>query len=59
MRNTTGNKLSRSLQLDALSAQKKNHSRDAKLLRAQRLEEHRQGLDHGQGCTTCDLANGR
>lgn len=58
MTKTSGNKMSAAMQRDARAAQREQHAGRA-AARAQRVEEHRAGVDHGKGCTHCDVTHGR
>ncbi len=55
----TGNKMSAAMQRDARAAASEQHGTSAKDRRMQRTEEHRAGMDHGKGCTHCDMTHGR
>ena len=54
----TGNKMTRAMQADARTASSSQREGKAEA-RARRTQDHRDGTDHGQGCTHCDMTFNR
>ena len=54
-----GNKQSATARKDWQSTSASRWGGTAKARRMQRAQEHKDGMDHGQGCTHCDMTHGR
>ncbi len=58
-KNTSSGCVSRQVHDEVRDARKVHHTAAAKSARQQRVEDHRNGVDHGVGCVHCDVTHGR
>ena len=56
--NTQG-KVTASVRNDFRATNTERWGGSRKVARAKRVEEHRQGVDHGPGCVHCDVTHNR